>query len=90
MSLAARQLNQYHVFLASPGDVAAERQHVRQFFDDYNRPVFEKAFLRWFETRDQHPIGNDGRVLFLMRAKEAPWLASPCPDTCGIPDRRRP
>lgn len=30
-------LSQYHVFLASPGDVAAERQYVRKFFDDYNR-----------------------------------------------------
>ena len=37
MSLTARQLNQYHVFLASPGDVSVERQHVRQFFDRYNR-----------------------------------------------------
>ncbi|WP_167599264.1 NACHT domain-containing protein [Chlorobaculum sp. 24CR] len=27
----------YHVFLASPGDVSAERQQVRRFFDDYNR-----------------------------------------------------
>lgn len=31
------QLNQYHVFLASPGDVGAERLAVRRFFDDYNR-----------------------------------------------------
>lgn len=31
------QLNQYHVFLASPGDVGEERQHVRRFFDAYNR-----------------------------------------------------
>ena len=30
-------IRQYHVFLASPGDVAAERQYVRKFFDDYNR-----------------------------------------------------
>jgi len=30
-------LRQYHVFLASPGDVAEERRHVREFFDDYNR-----------------------------------------------------
>jgi predicted NACHT family NTPase len=30
-------LSQYHVFLASPGDVAAERQYVRRFFDEYNR-----------------------------------------------------
>ena len=37
MSLSARQLNQYHVFLASPGDVSVERQHVRQFFERYNQ-----------------------------------------------------
>lgn len=30
-------LSQYHVFLASPGDVGAERQYVRKFFEDYNR-----------------------------------------------------
>lgn len=33
----ASLLKQYHVFLASPGDVQAERQFVRSFFDDYNR-----------------------------------------------------
>ncbi len=37
MSGSPRQLNQYHVFVASPGDVNVERQHVRQFFDRYNR-----------------------------------------------------
>lgn len=37
MSVAPRHLNQYHVFLASPGDVQLERQQVRRFFDDYNR-----------------------------------------------------
>ena len=37
MSLAPRSLRQYHVFLASPGDVGAERQYVRKFFDEYNR-----------------------------------------------------
>ena len=36
MSLSARQLDQYHVFLASPGDVSVERRHVRQFFERYN------------------------------------------------------
>jgi hypothetical protein len=30
-------LKQYHVFLASPGDVNEERQAVRQFFQRYNR-----------------------------------------------------
>ena len=37
MSLSPRVLQQYHVFLASPGDVNDERQHVRRFFDDFNR-----------------------------------------------------
>jgi hypothetical protein len=37
MSLAPRSLRQYHVFLASPADVGAERQHVRTFFEKYNR-----------------------------------------------------
>jgi predicted NACHT family NTPase len=37
MTLSPKPLNQYHVFLASPGDVGAERQHVRRFFDEYNR-----------------------------------------------------
>lgn len=37
MSLFPHQLNQYYVFLASPGDVSVERQYVRQFFDRYNR-----------------------------------------------------
>jgi DNA replicative helicase MCM subunit Mcm2 (Cdc46/Mcm family) len=37
MSIAAQPIKQYHVFLASPGDLAQERQLVRQFFDRYNR-----------------------------------------------------
>lgn len=37
MALAPPSLRQYHVFLASPGGVGAERQHVRKFFDEYNR-----------------------------------------------------
>ena len=37
MSLKPVPVHVYHVFLASPGDVNVERQHVRRFFDDYNR-----------------------------------------------------
>jgi len=37
MSISAQQLKQYHIFLASPGDVAEERKHVQQFFERYNR-----------------------------------------------------
>src|SRR5690349_11836601 len=37
MPIVADSVDRYYVFLASPGDVKAERQHVRTFFDDYNR-----------------------------------------------------
>jgi hypothetical protein len=37
MSLSPRPLQHYHVFIASPGDVAEERRQVRRFFDSYNR-----------------------------------------------------
>ena len=37
MALSPRSVRTYHIFLASPGDVAAEREQVRKFFDDYNR-----------------------------------------------------
>ncbi len=39
MPLNPPLVREYHVFLASPGDVSAERQHVRRFFDDYNRSI---------------------------------------------------
>ena len=51
MSLSASQLNQYHVFLASPGDVAVEREHVRQFFERYNRHTAQLWNVR-FEVVD--------------------------------------
>lgn len=35
--LTPRSLKQYHVFLASPGDVSVERKYVRQFFERYNQ-----------------------------------------------------
>ncbi|MFN9547577.1 MAG: hypothetical protein ACK6AD_11005 [Cyanobacteriota bacterium] len=37
MSLTPQRTDEYHIFLASPGDVSAERQDVRKFFDQYNR-----------------------------------------------------
>src|SRR6185436_10031807 len=37
MKPTPNSLSQYHVFLASPGDVGPERQFVRKFFDEYNR-----------------------------------------------------
>ncbi len=47
MTLSPHTTHIYHVFLASPGDVVAERQHVRKFFDEYNRhtaPIWNARF----------------------------------------------
>src|SRR5262245_24703045 len=59
MALAPRTLQQYHVFLASPGDVQTERQFVRRFFDDFNRSMTHTWNAR-FEVVDwenYHTIG---------------------------------
>jgi len=37
MALTPRSVAEYHIFLASPGDMSLERQEVRRFFDEYNR-----------------------------------------------------
>jgi len=37
--LKPRQVSEYHVFVASPGDMATERRAVREFFTMYNRTV---------------------------------------------------
>src|SRR5690242_110041 len=37
MLVRGRDLREYHVFVASPGDVAAERDAVRRYFDRLNR-----------------------------------------------------
>ena len=34
MALKPRRVEEYHVFLASPGDMNLERQEVRRFFDE--------------------------------------------------------
>ena len=51
MTLDPHQINQYYVFLASPGDVNSERQHVRQFFERYNRYTAQLWDVR-FEVVD--------------------------------------
>ena len=35
--MRGRQIQEYHIFIASPGDVAAERGLVRAYFDNFNR-----------------------------------------------------
>ncbi len=51
LSPIPRLIKQYHVFLASPGDVSDERQHVRQFFDRYNQYTAHHWIVR-FEVVD--------------------------------------
>jgi energy-coupling factor transporter ATP-binding protein EcfA2 len=40
-------ITEYHVFLASPGDMDAERRGVRKFFEDYNRHTAARWKLRF-------------------------------------------
>ncbi|MBT6483680.1 MAG: NACHT domain-containing protein [Planctomycetaceae bacterium] len=51
MSLTPHPINQYHVFLASPGDVNGERQHVRKFFERLNQTT-AKLWGARFEVID--------------------------------------
>jgi len=51
MNPTPNPISQYHVFLASPGDVGVERQYVRRFFDDYNRHTAHIRHAR-FEVVD--------------------------------------
>lgn len=37
MTLPPKQISVFYVFLASPGDMTREREHVRRFFERYNR-----------------------------------------------------
>jgi hypothetical protein len=37
MALTPRSVDEYHVFLASPGNTEQEREAVHQFFEAYNR-----------------------------------------------------
>ncbi len=56
---AARAIKTYYVFLASPGDVADERQAVRDFFTTYNQTTAETKGLR-FELVDWENYSTAG------------------------------
>ena len=47
MALKPRSVAEYHVFLASPGDMNQERQEVRQFFEEYNRHTASPRDVRF-------------------------------------------
>lgn len=59
MSLEPRSIKEYHIFLASPGDVNSERQAVRKFFDDYNRHTAQLWNVR-FEVIDWQNYSTTG------------------------------
>ena len=59
MPIQPHVVKHYHVFLASPGDVAAERQCVRKFFDDFNRQMAHIWKAR-FEVIDWENYGAIG------------------------------
>jgi hypothetical protein len=40
-------------------------------FTDYDQASFETAFSRYFTIQQQSEIGNDGRILYLMNARDA-------------------
>lgn len=50
---------EYHVFLASPGDVDSERQDVREFFDLYN-DAFSETWNATFRILEWHTHSTTG------------------------------
>ncbi len=67
MPLQPQHRRVYHVFLASPGDVATERNAVRHFFDGYNRDTAHLWGAR-FEVIDweSHVTTGAGRPQALI------------------------
>src|SRR5512135_1701038 len=49
----------YHVFLASPGDMSQERQEVRLFFEEYNRATANPREVR-FDVVDWENYASAG------------------------------
>ncbi|MEZ4709359.1 MAG: NACHT domain-containing protein [Caldilineaceae bacterium] len=58
--LSPVSLQEYHVFLASPGDVNEERTAVRRFFDQYNRTVARPNFGVQFTVIDWENYATAG------------------------------
>lgn len=52
-------VNEYYVFLASPGDVNEEREAVREFFKSFNRTIGNRLKVR-FEVIDWENYSNIG------------------------------
>src|SRR6185437_4848749 len=55
----AHQVNEYHVFIASPGDVETERASVRAYFDHLNRTAAQARGVR-FQVVDWENFATAG------------------------------
>jgi hypothetical protein len=62
MALKPRAVSEYHVFLASPGDMDTERKLVRAFFETYNKTIASARDLKFtvldWETHATTGIGR--------------------------------
>lgn len=47
MALTPRSIDEYHIFIASPGDMNPERQEIRNFFEEYNRHTASTRNVRF-------------------------------------------
>ncbi len=68
--MAGMPLKQFHVFLASPGDTATERDHVRSYFEQFNRST-ALLFNARFEVVDSdgYASGGVGRAQALITSQ---------------------
>ena len=57
--IRGRPLGEYHVFIASPGDVEAERASIRAYFDHFNRTTAQAWGVR-FQVVDWENFSTAG------------------------------
>jgi hypothetical protein len=76
MAILPLSVRQYHMFLASPGDVNDERQMVCQFFERYNRQTAQAWGVR-FEVVDWENYATIGagrlQELITSQTELYPW-----------------
>lgn len=57
--MQSNNIREYHVFLASPGDVREEREEARKFFESFNRTIATRLRIR-FTVVDWENYSNIG------------------------------
>ena len=65
-SLRPQSIAEYHVFLASPGDMDPERQEVRRFFEQYNRTTARQWGVRFVVDWENYATAGVGRSQALI------------------------